>query len=109
MPLLAGSGTPCRGHPAISLSRSRVKAHACRENGGRDAGSPGSALAARLHRASLPADLPRLGKGPAMSSSTLAHMATNDLDAFFMPFPSNRQYQKEIGSAAGRERVCQDV
>src|SRR3546814_11825376 len=103
MPLLAGSGTPCRGHPAISLSRSRVQAHACRENGGRDAGSPGSALAARLHRASLPADLPRLGKGPAMSSSTLAHMDTNDLDAFFMPFTSNRQYKKDPRLVVGAE------
>src|SRR3546814_173018 len=34
---VAGSGKPCRGHPAISLSRSRGK----RENGGRDADSPG--------------------------------------------------------------------
>src|SRR3546814_629279 len=38
-----------------------------------------------------------------MSSSTLAHMDTNDLDAFFMPFTSNRQYKKDPRLVVGAE------
>src|SRR3546814_3474099 len=40
-----------------------------------------------------------------MSSSTLAHMDTNDLDAFFMPFTSNRQYKKDPRLVVGAERM----
>ncbi|MFN4089722.1 MAG: aminotransferase class III-fold pyridoxal phosphate-dependent enzyme, partial [Alphaproteobacteria bacterium] len=38
-----------------------------------------------------------------MSSSTLAHMETNDLDAFFMPFTANRQFKKDPRLVVGAE------
>src|SRR3546814_8874769 len=88
---------------AREWSREGGKAKAGGGKGGGDAGCAGTGVADGLQRASLRADLPRLGKGPAMSSSTLAHMDTNDLDAFFMPFTSNRQYKKDPRLVVGAE------